>query len=547
MSQVYEEDALDAGKNQVIIRNDNAKVIIVPELGGRIADVQFNDDRGGFETRPYLYRTYPEGVDFGPYTEYGGIEECIGGAPGSLWNAAWRWERKDDGVLLQALSKSILVRKHIFLDEAESVIKIDYSFLNFGTNFSKFTFGIHPEVCIGGSLRDNRYYVPTSRELLNGGYVEPGFKNKILPSEGWCAITCEGQVLGQMFPEGVIDTVEIYYPRVDTHIVLEPIIFGVGVSPDRYAGFTYMVYMGDGDAGKIREMRASREAEFLAKYEPFDRDELPEDVMAELGEMARAQAEPEFRPGPDFRVAFHPGRLPQIPDVGAIVRKAVENIPGAMHVKANIGDGIVWKADVDGIAMKTDDSAASKAETEGTGRTEDLPPDTEISIEHVKGNVTIHGWERSYIEYADMRGTIDQREGVVRIEASGDYSLKVPRATPKISLDFVNGNVALFDVASSVKISGVKGEIGVVSAEVPEDGTLDISLVVGDINLSIPGNSSCSISATSLAGGEITCDLPLLEEERTRTQLSGVLNDGTARILLNTTKGRISVSQVLDA
>jgi len=527
MSQVYEEDALDAGKNQVIISNDNTKAIIVPELGGRIADVQFNDGKGGFETRSFLHRIYPEGVDFGPYTEYGGIEECIGGAPGTLWNANWRWERKDDGVLLQSLSKNILVRKYVrFADEAESIIRIDYSFLNFGANFSKFTFGVHPEVCIGGALRENQYHVPTGGELLNGGYVEPGFKNKILPSEGWCAITCEGKVFGQMFPEGVIDTVEIYYPRVDTHMVLEPIIFGVGVSPDKYAGFTYMIYMGDGDAEKVREMRASRAAEFSAEYELFDRSELPKDVMAELDEMARAQPEPGFRPGPDIRVALHPVRLPQMPNVVAIVDTIVDK--AIEHVTGKIGVGAGLKP-------------APKVETEGTGKTEDLPPDAEISIEQLKGNVTIRGWERPYIEYTDMRGTIDQREGVVRIETSGDYSLKVPRGTPKISLKFVKGNVAVFDVASSLKINGVKDKVDVVSVKVPEDGTVDISLVVGDINLSIPGDSSCSISATSMSGGEIRCNLPLQEEQRTRTQLSGVLNDGAARILLNTTKGNISV------
>ena len=84
MSEIYEEDILDAGKNQVVISNDNTKVIIVPELGGRIADIQAGDMK-------FLYRTYPEGVNFGPYTEYGGIEECIGGAP-PLGLPPWRLE-----------------------------------------------------------------------------------------------------------------------------------------------------------------------------------------------------------------------------------------------------------------------------------------------------------------------------------------------------------------------------------------------------------------------------------------------------------------------
>ena len=72
---------------------------------------------------------------------------------------------------------------------------------------------------------------------------------------------------------------------------------------------------------------------------------------------------------------------------------------------------------------------------------------------------------------------------------------------------------------------------------------MSVSLVRGDIDVSIPADSSCSISATSMSGGEISSDLPLQEEEKTRNKLSGVLNDGTASISLNTVRGNISVSQ----
>ena len=283
MSQIYEEDILNAGKDQVIISSGDTKVIILPELGGRIADVQCGETR-------FLHTTYPNGVDFGPYTEYGGIEECIGGAPGTLWDAKWRLEQKDDGVLLQVISKGILVRKFISLDDEEALIKIDYSFLNFSKHFSKFTFGIHPEINIAGALKENEYHVPTDGKVVSDGYPEPGFKNRIQPSEGWCAVTQDGRVFGQMFPEGVIDTIAVYYPKVDTHIVLEPLIFGVGVSPDRCAAFTYMIYMGDGDAEKIKEMRSARADEFSVKYEPFDRAGISKDVMAELEEMSQEKA-----------------------------------------------------------------------------------------------------------------------------------------------------------------------------------------------------------------------------------------------------------------
>ncbi len=513
MSQVYEADILNAGKDQVIISNDNTKVIIVPELGGRIADVQSGETR-------FLHTTYPEGVDFGPYTEYGGIEECIGGAPGTLWGTKWRWEAKDDGVLLQVISKGILVRKFISLDDAEALIKIEYSFLNLGNRFSKFTFGIHPEVSIGGSLKDNEYHVPTDGNLLSDGYAEPGFKNRILPSEGWCAVTHDGKVFGQMFPEGIIDSVVVYYPRIDTHMVLEPIIFGVGVSPHKYAGFTYMAYMGSGDAEKIREMRSSRADEFPVKYEPFDKDEIPEDVMAELEEIAQEQTE--------GRPAFPQIPKIQVPDIGAIIGKTLEKVSGVTNIEDMIKKNLrIGRAD-------------DKVSFVETGRTEDLPPDTEINIEHLKGDITIRGWENQYIEHTDMRGTIEQSEGTVTIKATGNFSLNVPRTTPKLSLNFVNGNVEVLNIAASLEISGVNGKIDVTSEEALDDGTMNISLVHGDIGLTISADSSLSLHAASL-NGDVTCDLPLQDEEKNPNRISGVLNDGAANIALNTVRGSVSI------
>jgi len=519
MSKVYEEDLLNAGKKQVIISNDKTKVIIIPELGGRIADVQCGDTK-------FLYSTYPAGVNFGPYTEYGGIEECIGGAPGTLWNTKWRWEQKNGGVLLQVLSKGILVRKLISLDEAEAFIKIEYSFFNIGDHFSKFTFGIHPEVSIAGSMKENKYHVPGEGGIVDGGYTEAGFKDRILPSEGWCAITHDGKVFGQMFPEDIVDALVVYYPKVDTHMVLEPIVFGVGVSPGKYAGFIYMAYMGDGDAEKIREMRAARADEFPVIYETFDRSEIPEDVVAELEAAAQEQAEaqPGFPQMPQMPI------LPkvQIPDIGLMIGKALEKVGDVINI-----DGAAGRS----TGSRSADDRPGFVET---GRTDDLPPDTEINVEHLKGDISISGWENQYIEHRNMRGNIEQSEGVVTIRATGDFSLKIPGKTPRISLNFVNGNVKISEIAASVEISGVNGSVSISGAEIPDDGGMNVSMVHGDINLIAGADSSFSLKAASLSD-EVMCDLPLQDEKKSQNSVSGILNDGTADVALNTIRGKISI------
>lgn len=538
MSEIHEEDILNAGKNQLIISNDKSKVVIVPELGGRIID--FQDGETSF-----LHKTYPEGVSFGPYTEYGGIEECIGGAPGTLWGVDWVWEEQNGGVLLQARSKHILVHKLISLDETEPVIKIDYSFFSFGDTFTKFTFGVHPEVNIGEALEENQYHVPTGGELLNGGYAEPGFKAKMPPSEGWCAVTHDGKVLGQMFPEGVVDVVTLYYPKVNTHMILQPIIFGVGVSPEMCAGFTYMLYMGDGDAEKVREIRAQRDAELTTKYEPFDMAEVSEDLLAELeeraGKAAAEMAGAEERRGPrppvipNVNIPNMPNmpQIPkiQVPDVAGIIQNALKNIPGVnININAGPADG-------------------NEAGSEKDYQTEELPPSTKISINHLKGNINVQGWDEPRLDYREVKGTVSTGHGDgvvnVKVESSGDCLLKVPREMSSLSLNFVNGEATVSDIASSLSVSGVRGKVDINNPKMPEESQITISMVSGDIDVAIAEDSSCSIFASSLSSGEISCELPLQEEERTRNQFKGILGDGAADVALSTVKGNISISLAL--
>lgn len=50
---------------------------------------------------------------------------------------------------------------------------------------------------------------------------------------------------GTLFPPGVIDDIEIYYPCIGTPFVIQPLIYGVGLSPDRRVSFVSMFYFGE--------------------------------------------------------------------------------------------------------------------------------------------------------------------------------------------------------------------------------------------------------------------------------------------------------------
>lgn len=540
MIHIIEEDVFGAGKKQVVISNDVLKVIIVPEVGGRIADIQSGESR-------FLYKTYPQGVSFGPYTEYGGIEECIGSAPGSLWNASWTWEKKEDGMLLQILSRSILVRKFITIHESEPIIKIKYDFSNTGNTFSRFTFGIHPEICLDGALKDNLYYIPSAEGLIDGGYSGAGFKKSIASPDVWCAVTHNGKVFGQMFPKGVFDSIEIYYPRVDTHLVIQPMIFGVGIAPDKRAGFTYMIYAGEGDAEKIRELRNSLDNEFFVEYESFNKNEIPDNIMS-------APTNPDVKAEPFVNVMIKDGErqgmeqllnvrrgkipkmptmpqipnippIPNIPDIGAIVRDALSDVSREIEM--------VKKAQKD-IFRQTGEMPAGEVFA------------NKIKIKQLNGNITIQGWDNSHIGHS-TKVPIKQKEDTAIFETKDDLWLEVPGSTSEIDLSFLNSNVVVSGVSSDLKISGVNGQMDVSIKKLNDNSLIKLTMVTGNINLKIPKNSSCTIDAGTI-NGEISHDLPLIEKgtirtvlEENQTNLSGVLNDGTAKVLLNTVNGNISI------
>lgn len=531
MIQIFEEDIFNTGKNQIVMSNDAIKAIIVPEVGGRIADIQSGESH-------FLYKTYPNGVSFGPYTEYGGIEECIGSAPGSLWNASWIWEKKDNGVLLQIQSRAILVRKLITVHESEPIIKIKYDFSNTGNTFSRFTFGIHPEICMGGNLKGNVYYIPSAQGTVEGGYSGAGFKKSVASPDIWCAITHNGKVFGQMFPKDVFDSIEIYYPKVGTHLVVQPMIFGVGIAPDKRAGFNYMIYAGDGGAEKVRELRNSLDDEFSMEYESFDKKEIPDNVKT------AAPIRPEAGQRVDVQIPKIDIQIPKIPPIPTI--PPIPNIPHIPNIP-NI-DAIVRNA-LKGAAREME--MAKKAQKGLLRQTGEAPADVifanKIKIEHLNGDITIQGWDNPHIGHS-AKGFIKQEEDTAIFETNNELWLEVPRNTSEIELDLISGSVVISGVSSGLKLSSVNGKIDVSMEKLLDDRIVKISMVNGNISLKIPKDSSCTIDAGTI-NGKISHDLSLIEKgskrtvfEEMQTNLSGILNDGTAKVLLNTVNGNISVN-----
>ena len=515
MTKIYETDKLNAGSPQLVLENKHISVLLQPEIGGRILDVETKDF-------PFLHRTYPKSVQFGSYTEYGGIEECIGSPlRNRLWKAPWRIEKGTGDVTLSVISPTrfgrVLLSKTLSLEPNAPILKVEYSFTNFDQQFNKFTFGIHPELCLGNALKNNTYYLPLDDHLLSGEFTELGFKKFVTPGAGWGAVTCDGMAFGMLFPPGVIDSVEIYYPRIGTHFVIQPMIYGVGLSPNRRASFVSMFYFGEGDVDTVRDLYASKIDELTMSYGPIYA--FPERVIKDT-----QQGSEVTLPLNQFgQSSFQPEEThPEVPkilseqqsfDHSQITDIRLSNVNGTILVEG-------WEEDA--IALET----TLQAQT-GTGE------EAKRQIEAARPEVIQRG-ERLMIRARD--------EAQQKI-AVNQY-LRVPQhRLLTLELNFVNGAATIIDAKPArLKINSATGVV-TIRGEIGESAKYDINTVSGDIQMELADSVACTINANSVTG-VLKCDSDLIDAEVRTNWISGILKAPKANLRLNSISGSIVLTSI---
>ena len=510
MTRIYETDKLNAGKPQLILENKHISVLLQPEIGGRILDVEMNDF-------PFLHRTYPRSVQFGSYTEYGGIEECIGSPlRNQLWKAPWSIEKGTGDVTLSIISPTrfgrVLLSKTLSLEPTAPILRVEYSFTNFDQQFNKFTFSIHPELCLGNALKNNTYYLPLEDQLLSGGFTELGFKKFVTPSAGWGAVTYDGMAFGMLFPPGLIDNLEIYYPRIGTHFVIQPLIYGVGLSPNRRASFVSMFYFGEGDVDTIRDLYTSKIDELTMSYGPIDA--FPERMIKDTQQGLKVTL-----PFNQFgQSSFQPKEThPEVPrilcerqhfDHSQITDIRLSNVNGTILVEG-------WREDT--IALETTLQVQVETEQEIKRQIEDARPEI------------IQRGERLMI----------RARGEARQKVTVNQHLRVPQHRLRaLELNFVNGVATIIDVKpAQLRINSATGVV-TIGGGIAESAEYDINTVSGDVQMELADSVACTINANSVTG-VLKCDPDLIDAEVRSNWISGILNAPKANLRLNSISGNI--------
>ncbi len=247
------------------------------------------------------------------------------------------------------------------------------------------------------------------------------------------------------------------------------------------------------------------------------------------------------------------------------------------------------------LALVATTAMARDSATEKFDRTLNVRPGSELEVENVNGRITISAWDQPRVRIQAVKSvrTGDDRAAQealrklrIEIKQTGDritvdtiypkrddnffglffgssinasvqYEINVPR-TMNLSVDNVNGAIAVSDVSGKLELDTTNGKIQVTRCA----GTLDASTTNGSIEaelvqvtagqsmrfettngritLAMPPSVAADINAGT-TNGSIRSDLPLETSRFSRTSLRGSLNGGGAEIRLRTTNGGIDI------
>jgi len=120
-----------------------------------------------------------------------------------------------------------------------------------------------------------------------------------------------------------------------------------------------------------------------------------------------------------------------------------------------------------------------------------------------------------------------------------NYTITLPH-NMEIDVNSLNGRLTLNEIHGNVLVDLINGDIdGEVT--LPLDGTIDMQLTNGILELDVPQNTSAEFAANVANGGISVSNLMLQNRVETPKSLTGTCGDGRGTISLRTTNGEILV------
>jgi hypothetical protein len=155
------------------------------------------------------------------------LSEFVGTPQDALMPRPWEVQEESGEVVLSARWGSVWMEKRIVPPSGMPVLRLHYTFRNDGPIFVRPAFGLRLSLPASPLLRWSVPMAASLREGESSGGV-PGALY-LRPSQPWCAVSVGDHRIALLFPDTVLDAVEI--ENGETGAAISPLVYHLGLSP----------------------------------------------------------------------------------------------------------------------------------------------------------------------------------------------------------------------------------------------------------------------------------------------------------------------------
>jgi hypothetical protein len=208
-----------------------------------------------------------QGTDFSLWT--GGpilLSELVGSPPEELSHQKWETRADAHGVTATIAWRSLRIERRISLHSDAPQLQIEYGFLNAAPIFVRPAFGLRLWIPAPGGVA---WHVPAEVSVRSEAFAESRVKKRYLwPAGPWCGVTHGDAGIAALFPEGVLDAVEVRIERGDAPVSLTPLVYYIGLSPGCEARLTCALAFGVAIPDGMEELLGRQPTPLRADYGP---------------------------------------------------------------------------------------------------------------------------------------------------------------------------------------------------------------------------------------------------------------------------------------
>jgi hypothetical protein len=260
--------------------------------------------------------------------------------------------------------------------------------------------------------------------------------------------------------------------------------------------------------------------------------------------------------------------------------RAVPSIPAIPAIPAVPAMPDMDASDDASLSPLDEAGAQVSGDTTVITKTFALKPDAVFSLQQIKGDVTIEGWDQNEAQVTITKegGDAEDRAGVEIMHAATDkrlalrtpedldtlkqikYEIKLPRSLRQIEIKSQDSDVTLTNLAGGVAINVMRGDLSVtkltgavsthtMKGDISVDlkgaspaGSQDFNTVKGDITLAL-GGANAEVRADTVAGGVSADGVPgvSVEKQFAGSHAAGNVGKGGQAIAAKTVSGSIKI------